>query len=50
MTSIKEMLLDAFQNDEKGDDAHISDTLFGILKSASTTPLFGPGGKSKFGM
>jgi hypothetical protein len=36
------MLLDAFQNDELGDDAHITDTLFESLKSASTTPLFGP--------
>ena len=42
MTSMEEMLLDAFQNDELGDGAHIMDTLFESLKFASTTPLFGP--------
>ena len=42
-----EMLLDAFQNDELGDDAHITNTLFERLKFASTTPVFGLGGKSK---
>ena len=42
MTAMETMLLDTFQNDELGDDAHISDTIFEILKSASTTPLFGP--------
>jgi hypothetical protein len=36
------MFLDAFQNDERGDDVHITDTLFESLKSTSTTPLFGP--------
>ena len=41
-TSMETILLDAFQNDELGDDAHISDTIFESLKSASTTPLFGP--------
>ena len=46
-TAMEEMLLDAFQNDELGDDAHIIDTLFESLKYASTTPLFGPYGKSK---
>jgi hypothetical protein len=41
-TAMETMLLDAFQNDELGDDAHITDTFFESLKSASTTPLFGP--------
>jgi hypothetical protein len=41
-TAMETMLLDAFQNDELGDDAHITDTFFEILKYASTTPLFGP--------
>ena len=42
------MFLDAFQNDDQlGDDAHIADTFFEILKCASTTPLFGPSGQSK---
>ena len=45
--SMETMLLDAFQNDELGDDAHISDTILEILKSASTTPLFGPSARSK---
>jgi hypothetical protein len=40
--AMKIMLLDAFQNDELGDDAHIIDTFFKNLKYASTTPLFGP--------
>jgi hypothetical protein len=40
--SMDTMLLDAFQNDERGDDAHITDTLFESLKFASTTPLFRP--------
>jgi hypothetical protein len=40
--SMEAMFLDAFQNDELGDDAHITNTLFKSLKSASTTPLFGP--------
>ena len=41
------MLLDIFRNDELGNDAHITDTLFKILKYASTTPIFALGGKSK---
>jgi hypothetical protein len=47
MNSMEKMLLDAFQNDEIGDDAHINDTIFQILKFASTTPLFGPSAWSK---
>ena len=46
-TYMEAMLLDAFQNDELGDDDHITNTLFESLKFASTTPYFGPGGKSK---
>jgi hypothetical protein len=46
-TSMETMLLDAFQNDELGDDAHINDTIFESLKYASTTPLFGPSARSK---
>ena len=42
MTAMEEMLIDAFHNDELGDDAYIIDTLFENLKYASTTPLFGP--------
>ena len=34
------MLPDAFQQNELGDDVYINDTLFQILKFASTTPLF----------
>jgi len=45
--SMETILLDAFQNDELGDDAHISDTIFKSLKYASTTPLFGPSARSK---
>ena len=37
------MLLDAFQQNELGDDIDITDTFFEILKSTSTTPLFGHG-------
>ena len=40
--AMETVLLDAFQNDEWGDDAHITDTLFKSLKFSSTTPLFGP--------
>jgi hypothetical protein len=40
--SMETMLLVAFQNDELGDDAHITDTFFERMKSSSTTPLFGP--------
>ena len=48
MTTLETMLLDAFQNDDQlGDDAHITDTFFKSLKFASTTPLFGPSGQSK---
>ena len=47
MTAMETMLLVAFQNDELGDDAHMNDTLFEILKFSSTTPLFGPGIQSK---
>jgi hypothetical protein len=35
------MLLDAFQQNELGDDVDVIDTFFESLKSASTTPLFG---------
>ena len=39
-TAMETMLLDAFQNDDQlGDDAHIADTFFEILKFASTTPI-----------
>ena len=41
-TAMETMLLDAFQNDELGDDAHINDTIFESLKYTSTTPHFGP--------
>ena len=44
-TTMETMLLDAFENNELGDvDAHITNAFFDILNSASTTPLFGPGG------
>ena len=46
MTAMEAMLLDTFQNDDLGDDAHITDTLFKSMESNSTTPLFGLGGKS----
>jgi hypothetical protein len=46
-TAMETMLLDAFQDDELGDDAHINDSIFEILKSSSTTPLFGPSARSK---
>ena len=36
------MLFHTFQDNELGDDAHIIDTFFQILKLDSTTPLFGP--------
>jgi hypothetical protein len=36
------MLLDAFQQNELGDDIDVIDTFYEILKYASTTPLFGP--------
>ena len=35
------ILLDSFQQNELGDDADVVDTFFEILKSTSTTPLFG---------
>ena len=45
-TAMDTMLLDAFQNDDQiGDDAH---SFFESLKFPSTTPLFGPGGQSKY--
>jgi hypothetical protein len=47
MTTMETMLLDEFHKDELGDDAHIRDTSFESLKSASTTPLFGPSSQSK---
>jgi hypothetical protein len=37
------MFLDAFQQNELGDDVDITDTFLESLKSASTTPLFGHG-------
>ena len=40
------MFLDALKQDQLGDDAHIFNTFFQILKSASTTPLFGHGSRS----
>jgi hypothetical protein len=40
--AMETMLLDTFHNDELGDDSHINDTIFESLKSASTSPLFGP--------
>ena len=46
-TAMEIMLLDAFQNDELGDDAHINDTIFETLTTTSTTPLFGPSVWSK---
>ena len=48
MASMEIMLLDAFQDDELGDDPHITNTFFESLKSDSTTPLFGPDGQSKY--
>ena len=36
------ILLDAFPNDELGNDDHITHTLFKRLKSTSTNHLFGP--------
>ena len=47
-TVMEIMLLDAFQNDDLGDDFHITNTLFKCLKSTSTTLVFGPGGKSVY--
>ena len=44
-TAMETMSLNEFHNhDQLGDDAHISETFFEILKFASTTPLFGPNG------
>ena len=46
--AMEKMLLDAFQNDDQlGDDSHITKTIFEILKFSSTAPLFGPGNQSK---
>ena len=43
-TVMETMLLDAFQNDDQlGDDVHITDTFFESLKFTSTNPLFGSG-------
>ena len=41
-TTMETILLGSFQNNERGDDSHIMDTLFKSLKYASNTPLFGP--------
>jgi hypothetical protein len=38
------MLLQIFQQNERGDDVDFVDTFFKILKYASTTPLFGERG------
>jgi hypothetical protein len=38
---MEEMLLDAFQQNELGDDVDVVDTFFESLKSTSTSPLFG---------
>ena len=46
-TAMETMLLDAFHNNELGEDAHIIDTSFESSKYASTTPLFGPDSQSK---
>lgn len=43
MTSMDAMLLDEFHDNEIGCDDHISHTFFEMLKSTSTTRLFGPG-------
>jgi hypothetical protein len=48
MTSMETMLLYTFHNDELGDDDHINDTIFKILKYSSTTPLFGPSAHIRF--
>ena len=42
-SAMEAMSLDAFKNNERGDDAHVTDTFFHILKQDSTTRLFGPG-------
>ena len=42
-TTMDRILLDAFKNDELGDDACITNTFFESQKYASTTRLFGPG-------
>ena len=49
MNAMEAMLLDAFQNDELGDDAHINDTFFESLKYASTTPLFSQSKSTQLG-
>jgi hypothetical protein len=46
-TAMETMLLDSFQNNELGDDAHINDTIFERLEYASIIPLFGPSAQSK---
>ena len=40
------MLIDAFKQDELGDDVDIDDMFFEILKYSSTTLLFGHGSRS----
>jgi hypothetical protein len=40
--AMERMLLDAFQQNELGDDVDVVDTFYESLKHASTTPLFGP--------
>ena len=42
MLGMKEMLLDAFQKNELGDEVDVIDTFYKSLKFASTTPIFGP--------
>ena len=43
-TAMDTILLDAFQNDDQlGDDAHITETFLESLKFSSTILLFGPG-------
>lgn len=44
--AMKAMLLDAFQQNELGNNVHIVDTFFESLKFDSTTPGFGHGSRS----
>jgi hypothetical protein len=46
-TAMETMLLDAFQNYDLGDDAHIIDTILERLETSSITPLFRPSARSK---
>ena len=41
-SAMEAMFLDAFHDNEPRDDAHIPNTFFESLESASTTTLFGP--------